>query len=365
MIITLVIVAILVSAIASFLYSPIFGRKPSGRRLQRIMQSLHYRDGEFQNLEDTPQLAEGVKYYTVFRDFFFRKSKRDKPAQPLPSKKESLLNLRPDENVVVWFGHSSYFMQIDGKTLLVDPVFSGHASPVKFTTRAFAGSDVYTVEDFPRIDFLFLSHDHWDHLDYETVLKLKPKVKTVITGLGTGVHLECWGFNMANVIEKDWGEGADLGEGFTVNITPARHFSGRGLKRNASLWVSFALQTPTRNLFLGGDSGYGKHFKAIGETFGPFDLAILECGQYNEYWKYIHMMPEEVVTAAQDLGAKFLLPVHWSKFSLSLHAWDEPIKRATVAAEKQGMPLLTPMIGEKVNLNYPAIPFKKWWERLQ
>lgn len=329
------------------------------------MQSPHYRDGEFQNLENTPQLAEGVTYYTVFRDFFFRKSKRDKPAQPLPSKKENLLNLRPDENIVVWFGHSSYFMQVDGKTLLADPVFSGHASPVNFTTKAFAGSDVYTPDDFPSIDFLFLSHDHWDHLDYETVLKLKPKVKTVITGLGTGAHLERWGFNRANIIEKDWGESADLGDGFTVNVKPARHFSGRGLKRNTSLWVSFVLQTPTMKLFLGGDSGYGRHFKAIGEKFGPFDVAILECGQYNEYWKYIHMMPEEVVTAAQELRARQLLPVHWAKFSLGLHAWDEPIQRVAVEAEKQHMPLLTPMIGEKVNLDDPAIPFKKWWEGLE
>lgn len=365
MIITLLITATLIIAVMAFLYSPFFGRRPTGKQLERIMQSPHYRDGEFQNLENTPQLAEGVTYYTVFRDFFFRKSKRDKPAQPLPSKKENLLNLRPDENIVVWFGHSSYFMQVDGKTLLADPVFSGHASPVNFTTKAFAGSDVYTPDDFPSIDFLFLSHDHWDHLDYETVLKLKPKVKTVITGLGTGAHLERWGFNRANIIEKDWGESADLGDGFTVNVKPARHFSGRGLKRNTSLWVSFVLQTPTMKLFLGGDSGYGRHFKAIGEKFGPFDVAILECGQYNEYWKYIHMMPEEVVTAAQELRARQLLPVHWAKFSLGLHAWDEPIQRVAVEAEKQHMPLLTPMIGEKVNLDDPAIPFKKWWEGLE
>lgn len=365
MITTLLIVFLIILAVTSFLYSPQFGRKPYGRLLDRLLQSPHYRNSEFQNLEDTPQLTEGVTYYTVFRDFFFRKSKRDKPAQPLPSKKENLLNLMPDENVVVWFGHSSYFIQVDGKTILADPVFSGHASPVKFTTKAFAGSDVYAVEDFPAIDFLFLSHDHWDHLDYETVLKLKPKVKTVITGLGTGAHLERWGFDSVTIIEKDWGEVADLGDGFTVNVTPARHFSGRGLKRNASAWVSFVLQTPTMKLFLGGDSGYGRHFKEIGEKFGPFDLAILECGQYNEYWKYIHMMPEEVVTAAQDLRARQLLPVHWAKFSLSLHAWDEPIQRVTAAAEMQGMPLLTPMIGEKVDLNHPAIPFKKWWEGLE
>lgn len=343
-----------VVAIAAFFYSPVFGRKPSGAVLERILKSPHYSNGQFENLVDTPQLAEGITYYTVFRDFFFRKSKRSKPALPLPAKKENLLCLSPDENIVVWFGHSSYFIQADGKTMLVDPVFSGHASPVKFTTKAFAGSDAYTADDLPLIDYLFISHDHWDHLDYETVLKLRPKVKRIITGLGTGAHFERWGFDMGKVMERDWNESTGLDDGFTVTVTTARHFAGRGLKRNTALWVSFVLQTPTMRLFLGGDSGYGTHFNAIGQQFGPFDVAILECGQYNEYWKHIHMMPEEVVTAAQDLNAKQLMPVHWGKFALSLHAWDEPIQRICAEAERQKMPLITPMIGEKGKPEKPA-----------
>jgi L-ascorbate metabolism protein UlaG (beta-lactamase superfamily) len=256
-------------------------------------------------------------------------------------------------------------MQVDGKTLLVDPVFSGHASPVTFTTKAFAGTDVYTVDDLPEIDYLFLSHDHWDHLDHATVLRLKPKVKKVITGLGVGAHLERWGYDLAVIEERDWGESIALDEGFTVHMAPARHFSGRGLKRNTSLWSSFVLNTPGLKIYLGGDSGYDSHFKVIGEKHGPFDLAILECGQYNEYWKYIHMMPEEVVRAAQDLKARKLMPVHWGKFALALHAWDEPIIRVTAAAEKEGMPLLPPMIGEKVNLNGKSYVSKKWWEGLE
>lgn len=363
--VTSIILAVLVGAVVLFLMQPKFGKMPSGARLEKIEESPNYKDGQFINQSITPDLAEGVSYYTVMKDFFFNKSKRNKPAQPLPSQKVDLLHLDPAENVLVWFGHSSYFMQVDGKTILADPVFSGSASPVSFTTNAFAGSDAYTVDDLPPIDYLFISHDHWDHMDYETLLKLKPKVKKIITGLGTGEHLEYWGFDTAMIEEKDWNQEIELGDGFKINTAPARHFSGRGLKRNRAMWMSFVLTTPTMKIYLGGDSGYDKHFKAIGDEFGPFDLVLLECGQYNEYWKYIHMMPEQVVQAATDLKAKRLMPVHWAKFSLGLHDWDEPINRVTAAAALHKMPLVTPMIGEKVNLNKTDIVFKKWWEGLE
>ncbi|AWH86927.1 MBL fold metallo-hydrolase [Flavobacterium album] len=361
---TLIILIFLIAGIAVFMNQPQFGKLPSGERQKRIERSPNYKDGQFQNLSHTPSLKEGVSYFQVFYEFFFKKRKRSKPKDPLPSQKTDLHSLAPDENILVWFGHSSYFMQVDGKKILVDPVFSGNASPVKFTTKAFPGSDVYTVADFPEIDILIISHDHWDHLDYETVLKLKPKVKKVITSLGTAEHLQAWGYDVSLIEEKDWNETIELGNGFTIGTTPARHFSGRTLTRNKAMWMSFVLQTPSFRIFLGGDSGYDYFFKEIGEKFGPFDLAILECGQYNEYWKYIHMLPEQVVTVAHDLKAKKLLPVHWAKFSLALHDWDEPIKSVTAEAEKQGMPILTPMIGEKVSLDKPQV-FKKWWEGLE
>lgn len=361
----LLLLAVLVIAVVVFLQQPKFGRLPSGARLEKIEKSANYRGGQFQNLNYTPDLAEGVSYYTVFKEFFFEKSKRDKPKDTLPSQKTDLLNLNPEENIVLWFGHSSYFIQADGKTMLIDPVFSGSASPVSFTTNAYAGSDVYTAEDMPDIDYLFISHDHWDHLDYDTILKLKSRVKKIICSLGTGEHFEYWGFDPAMITEKDWNETVTLDDGFVVHTTPARHFSGRGIKRNKALWTSYVLKTPTLNLYLGGDSGYDSHFKEIGDTFGPFDVAFLECGQYNEYWKYIHMMPEQVVTAAQDLQAKRLMPVHWGKFSLGLHDWDEPIKRLTAEAEKQNLRLLTPMIGEKASLTDTTQVYTKWWEGLE
>lgn len=360
----LIIIALLIVIILIFMQQPQFGKQPTGERLERIKQSPNYSDDKFQNLSPTPSLAEGASYYTVFKEFFFGKKVRNKPQDNIPSKKEDLLHLDPKENILVWFGHSSYFMQADGKTILVDPVFSGSVSPLKITNKAYPGSDVYSADDFPAIDILFISHDHWDHLDYDTVLKLKPKVKKVVTGLGTAQHLEYWGYDTAVIEEKDWGEHVELGDGFTIDVTPARHFSGRGFSRNKALWVSFVLQTPSMKLFLGGDSGYDYFFKEIGDKYGPFDLAILECGQYNEYWKYIHMMPQQVVQAAIDLKAEKLMPVHWSKFSLALHAWDLPIKTVVDEAAQRQMPLFTPMIGEKTNLNDIGIPQQQWWNEL-
>ena len=361
MLIFLSIIIALILAILLFMRLPQFGKLPSGERLQLIEQSPNYNHGRFWNIHHTPSLADGVSTFTVMRKFFFERNKNSRPHGILPSKKTDLINLDPCKNSLVWFGHSSYFIQVDGKKILVDAVFSGHASPLSFTTKSYEGSDIYSVDDFPEIDYLFITHDHWDHLDYQTILKLKPKVKKVITSLGTASHLEYWGYDKNMIIEKDWNETIILEKDFTVHTVSARHFAGRTFTRNKSLWMSFVLQTPTKKLFLGGDSGYDTHFKETGDQYGPFDLAILECGQYNLYWKYIHMMPEETVQAGFDLKAKRILPVHWAKFSLSLSDWDEPIKRITKEASKKGMPLLHPMIGEKVDLDHPARS-EKWWE---
>jgi L-ascorbate metabolism protein UlaG (beta-lactamase superfamily) len=298
------------------------------------------------------------------KEFFFTKNVRKKPSIILPSQKADLKNLPASQNAIVWFGHSSYFIQVDGKKILVDPVLSGHASPVKFTTRSFNGSDVYLADDMPDIDYLFISHDHWDHLDHDTVMKLKSRVGKVITGLGVGAHFERWGFDMDKVVEKDWNEEITLGDGFKAIIAPARHFSGRGFKRNGTLWSSFVFITPHHKLYLGGDSGYDKHFAQIGATYGPFDLAILENGQYDKSWKYIHMMPEEVVQAAIDLKAKVLFPVHWSKFALGNHDWDDSITRVVKEAKHKNVPLLHPIIGDVTDIdNIPSQA--QWWEAIK
>lgn len=344
-----------------FLNSERFGKHPSGERKQLIEQSPNYENGSFKNLNHTPTLTKGVGFGKVLFDYFFL-AKPKEPSRPLPSVKTDLKALNLDENVLIWMGHSTYFIQLDGKKMLVDPVLSGYASPVSFTTRAFKGSDIYSTDDIPEIDYLFLSHDHWDHMDYKTLKKLKPKIKKVITGLGNGAHLEHWGFNPEIITEGDWYQQFDFDPGFRVTITPARHFSGRGLKRNQTLWASFVLKTPSSSLFIGGDSGYDTHFKVIGDQYGPFDLAILENGQYNENWRYIHMLPGEQFKAANDLNAKTILPVHSGKFTLALHDWDEPFRKIHQLADKHNTRVIAPKIGEKVNLNDASQSFESWWE---
>ncbi|HLP15371.1 MAG TPA: MBL fold metallo-hydrolase [Bacteroidota bacterium] len=362
--ISFLIVVVFIGAGGAFLHQAKFGHSPSGERLKRIERSPNFRNGNFQNQLPTPMMKEGISIFGVAKDFLFDRSSRSTPPSVLPTVKTNLFELNRHDDVVVWFGHSSYFMQIDGKRFLVDPVLCGSASPVPITTRSFAGTDAYTPADIPEIDYLLITHDHWDHLDHETLMQLKPKINTIVTGLGVGEHLEAWGFDPVCIIEKDWNESADLGNGVTITATPARHFSGRGLTRNNTLWVSMVLKTPHQSIFLSGDGGYGPHFETIGRMYGPFDLALIECGQYNESWKYIHMKPEETVQAARDLQARKFIPIHWSKFILSLHAWDESIVRVTKEAERLNIPILHPMIGQSVRMNHTeATPM--WWEAVR
>lgn len=339
-----------------------FGRLPSGKRLERIKRSPNYKNGSFQNLSETPVMAEDASYLTIGKEFFFGDKKSVYPTNEIPSVKTDLLHMDSNADQLIWFGHSSYFIQIDGKRILVDPVLSGNASPFSFSIKAFKGTTVYTPADIPDIDYLFISHDHWDHLDYETIMELKPKIKKVICGLGVGENFEYWGFDKDSIIELDWNEKAILDNRFIVNAVPARHFSGRGLKRNQTLWVSFVLQTPTMNFYLGGDGGYDKHFAEIGEKYGPFDLAILENGQYNKQWKYIHLLPEDLLKVFDDLNARRLLAVHSSKFALANHAWDEPLIKIASSSKKRNIKLLTPMIGDPVNLKDSTQIFTEWWK---
>lgn len=360
----LILLLVLIILVGIFVQLPKFGKLPSGERLKHIQQSPHYKNGAFRNISETPELVEGVGYIQALREYFFEKNHRLKPKTEIPNLKTDLLTLSPQEDVLVWFGHSSYFIQLDGKKMLVDPVLSGSATPLPFGTKAFKGTDIYSHEDLPEIDYLFISHDHWDHLDYETVVPLKDKVKTVICGLGVGAHLERWGYDSARIIERDWFEKIELEDGFIVHTTPARHFTGRGFFRNRALWLSFVLQTPSMKIFMGGDSGYDVHFAEIGEKFGPFDLAILENGQYDRKWQYVHLLPDQILTVVQELKAKRVLPVHSGKFVLANHPWDEPLEKIMLNSEGKKIDILTPMIGESVRLKDGSQQFQTWWKNI-
>lgn len=364
MIITFIVLAVLIGGVYLFMQQPQFGKAATGERLEKMKNSRNYKDGKFENVHNTPALTEGYGYAGVMYEFLFKKVDGKIPPVTIPSVKTDLKNLPLNEDVLVWFGHSSYFMQIDGKRFLVDPVFSGNASPIAGSNKAFKGTDRYTVDDLPTIDYLFITHDHYDHADYKTLLQLKTKVTNVICGLGVGAHLEEWGFAANNIIEKDWNEAIELEKGFNVYTKTARHFSGRGFTRNNTLWLSFLLQTPSTKIYIGGDSGYDTHFAEIGNEHGPIDLAILENGQYDIKWKYIHMLPHEVLQAGQDLKAARIFPVHSSKFAMANHKWDEPMKKLTELNKEVNIPLVTPIIGQKVYLKNIDQSFNQWWINL-
>lgn len=338
----------------------ITGKLPSGKHLERLQKSPNYKQKGFENLSPTPMKAEGVSYWKMMKEFF-KKHPGRAPSVKLPFVKTDLKKLNLPGPVIIWFGHSSYFIHIQNKSFLIDPVFSGNAAPVSFMVKAFPGSNEYKANDMPAIDYLILTHDHYDHLDFRTIRKLRNKVNKIYCSLGISAHLKYWGVDESQITEMDWWESQQVDADIHLMAAPARHFSGRGIKHAQTLWSSFILKTSQHNLFLGGDSGYDSHFKEIGEKYGPFDIAILEAGQYNSMWPLIHMMPEETVQAAKDLKAKILLPVHWGKFMLSMHPWNEPIKRVLAKAEDLQVSVVTPKIGESLTID-GDFKSSDWWD---
>jgi L-ascorbate metabolism protein UlaG (beta-lactamase superfamily) len=354
----LIIVTLIVLLIIYILNLPVFGKHPTGERFQKIKQLPNYVNGEFLNQSLTPNLPADVSYWMVIKAMI-KGNTNGSPKKIIP-------HLKPDFNdsenfKLTWFGHSSYLIQVNGYKILIDPVFSKRPSPFQFLgTKQFSGTDFIKVDDLPPLDIVLITHDHYDHLDKEAVIKLNEKTSKFITSIGVGAHLSHWGIQNNKIIELAWGEETSPLANINFIAAPARHFSGRLFKRGQSLWSSFILKTKNNTIYLGADSGYDDHFKTIGNTYGPFDLAILECGQYNTMWPQIHMFPEEVVQASIDLNAKNLLPVHWGKYKLALHDWDEPIKRVAIKAKELNVSLITPQLGQTFSLA-DNLPQTAWW----
>lgn len=361
----LVLVSLL--SLITFLYMqhPKFGRLPSGDRKKTIQQSPHYKDGRFRNLVERPTITPGYSIMGESYKMLFKRNKRVRPSAPIPSIKTDLRQLPVDSNLLVWFGHSSLYMQLEGKRFLIDPVFSGNASPIPGSVKAFDGTDIYTAADIPDIDYLIISHDHYDHLDYTTFLALKDRVKNVICGLGVGAHLEYWGYEASRILEKDWGQSVSVAPQFTIHTETAHHDAGRGFRRGQALWLSFVFETADHRIFYSGDGGYGDHFAAIRKKYGAMEWAILENGQYNLAWQSVHMLPEETFKAAHDLGAKQVIPVHNSKFALAQHDWDEPLTRLSALNKENNIHLATARIGEVIYLDRSDQPFSEWWTEIK
>ncbi|WP_432701087.1 MBL fold metallo-hydrolase [Kluyvera cryocrescens] len=359
-----VVAIMLIASAASlpFVLNAGFGQAPQGAEKSLIERSPNYRDGEFQNTLPTPGFSSDKNMVVALWEFLTVKRENARPQQPLPLVPTDLARLPLETDTMIWLGHSSWYLQLSGKRILIDPVFSSYASPFAFLNKAFDGNYPWQAANMPDIDLLIISHDHYDHLDYATIKGLLPKIKRAVVPLGVGSHLRYWGMKDEIVTEADWQQSVTISDALSVHVLPARHFSGRGLKRNQTLWASFMFVTPTQKIYYSGDSGYGPHFKAIGEQFGKVDIAILEDGQYDQDWRYIHMMPEQTAQAAVDLNAERVLPGHAGRFVLAKHTWDDPYKRLAQASKDKAYRLLTPMQGEPVWPADATQTFRAWWE---
>ena len=349
------------------LHSPSFGALPSGERKERILHSPNYRDGRFQNRYpmppslQRPSLGDRVK---ILWRFLFDRPKDIRPTDSIPVVHHDLKKLDRSEDLIVWFGHSGYLLQMDGVRYLIDPVFV-EGAPFGIMNAFFRGTKVFDVADLPEIDYLIITHDHWDHLDYHVAKELQRRVRKVYTGLGVGAHLERWGYRPDQIVELDWDESTPMAEGGRVHCLPTQHFSGRGLTSAQSLWASFVLQGTKHSVYVGGDGGFSPHYAVIGKQFPQLDLAILENGQYSEQWSGIHMLPEHLGETMHALGAKRILTVHHTKFALSMHPWKEPLEHAKRLRDEEGLPIMMPRIGQIVRYTDSTFTTDDWWEQLR
>ncbi|UKS31159.1 MBL fold metallo-hydrolase [Paenibacillus sp. HWE-109] len=356
----IVIVAVVVISVIIFMnVYPQFGRKPSQVKIQELTGSPQYINGKFQNPVPTMMDTSLKTSLSILRDFS-KSSPNRRPASPPGMDVPSFEIDR--ETKVTWFGHSASLLTIDGKTLLLDPMFGRAPSPFPwFGKGRYSGGLPFEIAELPEIDAVLLSHDHYDHLDYGSIMKLKHKVKHFLVPLGVGGHLIRWGIKAESIAEYDWWDELTF-EGLKLACTPATHFSGRSLTdRGATLWCSWVIQGQKSKVFFSGDSGYAPHFKEIGNKYGPFDLTLMECGQYDKRWSDIHMMPEETVQAHLDVKGKLLIPIHWGAFTLAVHDWNDSVSRAVRAAYESDVAIATPRIGQTIHIQAAEYPQAPWW----
>lgn len=361
-----VLILALVIAVQLFVaYYPSFGGDVTKQRQELYANSAQFEAGTFQNQDSGSAKDFNLnKVLKIFRKFFFEQVENGVPENNIAVKNINTADITAFKQGtrLYWFGHSAFLMQIDSTRILIDPMLSEVPAPHPWLgNKRFSDELPIEIEDLPKIDAVIISHDHYDHLDYESILKLKDRVDAYFVPLGVGVHLEAWGVSSAKIHEKDWWEATEF-KNIQLTCTPAKHFSGRKFSNHKStLWSSWVIKSKEANIYFSGDSGYGKHFAKIGDSHGPFDLALVECGQYNKMWPDNHMFPKESAKAGLDLKAKTMMPIHWGAFKLSMHAWTAPIQQIRKEAAALGIPLVIPKIGAPISIETLSEPNTVWW----
>lgn len=345
---------------------PVFGGNATKDQKETYKHLANYFNGKFVNEIPTRVVINSSDSASTNTDSN-EDAKDRNPAGQIPVSVIDWIKIKSEKDSLTWFGHSTFLLSIDNKKLLIDPMLGPIASPVSFAgiKRYKYSKDImlHSIDEMPPIDAVFISHDHYDHLDYQSIVKLKSKVAHFFVPLGVSAHLIRWGVPKDKITELNWREETEY-QGLTVALTPARHYSGRGiLDRDKTLWGGWVILGKNIRLYTSGDSGYGPHFNEIGKKYGPFDITLIEGGQYDQRWPDIHMTPEQSVQANVEVKGKNMMLMHWGAFTLANHSWKEPIDRALKEAKKEGVNLITPQTGETVLFDSDLyIPFSSWWD---
>ncbi|MBL4584589.1 MAG: MBL fold metallo-hydrolase [Pseudomonadales bacterium] len=335
----------------------------SEQNLKRIHESKQFIKGKFRNELHTPGFSMS-KTWAMAKDFFNNKSASSVPEQTLPIQAltPGMFDLT-DKDALRFsrLGHSTVLIQLAGKYWLTDPVFSERTSPVQWAGPKRFHPVPIDIDSIKEIEAVLISHNHYDHLDAGSIKMLKDKVKHFVVPLGVGGKLVSWGVDPKKIVQLDWWENAFIDDVELV-FTPAQHFSGRGMgDANQTLWGSWVIRTDKHSLYFSGDTGYFPGFKAIGERYGPFDYAFIECGAYNELWRDIHMLPKDSLQAFKDVKGKVMVPIHNGTFDLSTHAWFDPMEQITALANESNIDLLIPTFGQLIDADKkPVTP--PWWK---
>ena len=347
------------------------GSAPQSERISRIESSQNYGDEIFINSVPTSTSPKDGMLGLAWK-FLFYDGQREPETPPTINQlgPDSFSAPPPDGLRITWLGHASALIEIDGQTILTDPIMSERSSPFSWAGPERFYPSPISVKDLPYLDAVLISHDHYDHLDHDTIVALQDKTQAFLVPLGVGAHLESWGIAPEKIIVLDWWESVSLTDDFHLISTPARHFSGRGLtNRNSTLWCSWAITGPRHRVFFGGDTGYFPGFSEIGQRLGPFDMTLLPVGAYGDKWPDIHMNPEDALLAHWDLQGELFIPIHWGTFKLALHPWTEPAEWTLRVAKELNIPIEFPPPGGSVTLTPDAnaanseLAFKDYWWR--
>jgi L-ascorbate metabolism protein UlaG (beta-lactamase superfamily) len=336
------------------------GGTAEGERRARMEASPHFRDGRFHNeaVEDQPStrtLAGTARELA-------RGAADRKPTAPVPLVRETH-DIAEDGLYLTWLGHSTALVEIDGVSVLLDPVWSDRVSPSQQVGPKRLHPNPIELDALPRVDAVVISHDHYDHLDEASIRWLAAHTEcTFVVPLGVGAHLAAWGVPEARIEDLDWDEDTKVGD-LRLVATQAQHFSGRGFARDSTQWASWALLGPEHRVFYSGDGGYFAGFARIGERHGPFDLTLVQVGAYDGGWPTIHMTPEQGVATHLDVGGRVLVPVHWATFNLAFHPWAEPVERLLTEAEQHGVTVVVPRPGQRFDVGMPPA-LDPWWRPL-